>query len=432
MPDAEWDALVRQQAGVAAEGREVAGELKKSAERAGDIESRLAALKVPSPPELTEPTKPPTTADIPNPLSSFGSVAAAFGMLASLMTRRPLITALNAATGAIVGAREGNQAEFKRNYEVWKQNSEYANEVNAWQTKRYQMIMDQYKNNIDKMQAELKVEAIRNNDVVMAHTIESGDIRNSENLLTDRTRLGLEAQRVGLQMAEQKPMLDAYMDLSAANKELAAAKKSGDPNKIADATKKVQDARNNVRETVLATSPAAIVAEERGRIAQEQKVQKSVASLDVARDEVTNLLTEIDDLNRRSSVGVTGIRGMASRTLEWLQGSDDSAISAPASKFASDLETLKVELPKLITGSSKSAVDERAKIERILGGLGPMTNMAIVKTQLRSVLDSINRRRQLVTGGRDEELGGTPGAVPSGASPYSKMSDDELLKALGQ
>lgn len=432
MPDAGWDTLVRQASGVSSEGQEIAGELKQSAGRAKDIAAQLRDMKPPEAPDLIEPQKPPTTADIPSPLASFGSIASAFGMLASLMTRRPLITALNAATGAIVGAKQGNQEEFKRNYEVWKQNSEYANEVNAWQTKRYQMIMDQYRGNIDQMQGALAAEAHAHNDLVAAHTIESGDLRNFENLLYDRANLAQRNAELGVRLAEQKPMLDAYMDLNAANKELTAAKKSGDPNKIADATRKVQDARNNVRETVLATSPAAIVAEERGRVAQEQKVQKSVASLDVARDEVTNLLTEIDDLNRRSSIGVTGIRGMASRTLEWLQGSDDSAISAPASKFASDLETLKVELPKLITGSSKSAVDERAKVERILGGLGPMTNISIVKTQLRSVLDSINRRRQLVTGGRDEELGGTPSAAPSGASPYSNMSDDELMKALGQ
>lgn len=171
-----------------------------------------------------------------------------------------------------------------------------------------------------------------------------------------------------------------------------------------------------------------MLAEERGRLGQQQKAEKSIASLDVAKDEVTNLMREFDDLQSQARFGATGFGGEASRLSEWWSGLWDANAPAPAHKFASDIETLQTELPKLITGSSKSAKDERDKVARILNGIGRFTNPSIVKTQLGSVLDTIERRRQRILRGQDEEFSGGGGTTqPSGgANPYSSMSTEDV------
>ena len=63
-----------------------------------------------------------------------------------------------------------------------------------------------------------------------------------------------------------------------------------------------------------------------------------------------------------------------------------------------ELRAIKIQLPKLLTGSSKSAQDERAKVEKILGGDTFGSTVPITRQQLQDVLKIIQQRKAELPG----------------------------------
>lgn len=91
----------------AQEGRAEKRELERE-----EIRKKMQAVKTELP-----PFKPPHTM---NPVDQWGSAVMVFAMLASAFTRRPAITALNAASAALKGFQEGNKAVADQAFEEWK------------------------------------------------------------------------------------------------------------------------------------------------------------------------------------------------------------------------------------------------------------------------------------------------------------------------
>ena len=69
------------------------------------------------PPELFVPPPQPQPW---NPMNAWASNAMVFAALASLLTRTPLTTAINAAAGVLKGNQEGNQAATAAAFNNWK------------------------------------------------------------------------------------------------------------------------------------------------------------------------------------------------------------------------------------------------------------------------------------------------------------------------
>jgi hypothetical protein len=95
----------------------------------------------------------------------------------------------------------------------------------------------------------------------------------------------------------------------------------------------------------------------------------------------SDVLTDIQALRQElaaSNGGVAGVRGMVNRGMETFKtatGIGDQ--SAPAHQFQSRVDSLLLKLPKALTGSSKSAKDERARVDQIanllkMGETGPI------------------------------------------------------------
>lgn len=133
----------------------IAGMRKKSDTtfaRAGAVadtieQNRRAAgdLKVPETKPLPEAPKP----EIRDPLQAFGSTASIIGILGSLLTRRPLTHALNAASGVMGAYRENDLQQAKFQMDTWRANMENAKTLHDWQ-------MDTYKAAIAKLDTDSK------------------------------------------------------------------------------------------------------------------------------------------------------------------------------------------------------------------------------------------------------------------------------------
>lgn len=96
------------------------------------LEKQRASLK---PPSLALPPKPqPTQTDV---LQQWGSIAMMFAALASLKTRTPMTTALNAAAQVMHGFSQGDKEATDRAYKVWEDETKNAIEIANFQQKAY-------------------------------------------------------------------------------------------------------------------------------------------------------------------------------------------------------------------------------------------------------------------------------------------------------
>lgn len=181
-----------------------------------ELLSKLAEEKPPAPPEIAKPEAPPKAAGLPDPLQSFGSFASVLGIFGGLLSRRPLTASLKAATAAIQGIKQGNQEAFQRNFDEWKEQSDYAAKVSDWQYQRYRTVLEQNKGNHDQIMSQLQVLASLDQDATALHTIRSGDLGLFEKMMDDRFRMieGLKDSRLRVEQFAETVRHDKEMENS--------------------------------------------------------------------------------------------------------------------------------------------------------------------------------------------------------------------------
>jgi hypothetical protein len=125
---------------------------------------------------------------------------------------------------------------------------------------------------------------------------------------------------------------------------------------------------------------------ERAKQAQAKKQAEKGQAIDGTIEQIDQLIAQL-----QASPDVAGARGYVTRGLETARtatGMGDQT-DVHAHQFQTGMETLMTQLPKILTGSSKSAKDERARVDNIanalkLGSTGPI---AIGKlNELKSIL----------------------------------------------
>ena len=112
----------------------------------GQLQALAEQLKAPNP-ELDSNAPPP--AFMPpapeekpyNPMHAWGSTAMIVAALGSLLTRRPLTTALNAAAGVMNAYKANDMAKAKQDYETWKTETANALNMQKYEMDYYSKIM---------------------------------------------------------------------------------------------------------------------------------------------------------------------------------------------------------------------------------------------------------------------------------------------------
>ena len=116
-------------------------QLKESASTAKDLQAHLADVPKPEDFGLTpkdleamQPTKSPSYKP-DNPLQDFGGMASLIGIFGGMLSRRPLVTSLNAASGAMQAYHQRNLEDYDKQVEEWKNNTDYISKVMDWREK---------------------------------------------------------------------------------------------------------------------------------------------------------------------------------------------------------------------------------------------------------------------------------------------------------
>lgn len=123
-----------------------------------------------------------------DPIEAFGSLGSVFGIVASAFTHAPMENALNASAAAIKATKEGNDEQFKRAYQSWKDNTELA-------VKRHNMMRDSYadavtlmKTNMAAGEARMSMEAARFGDKKAQFLLENGMSEELFKLIDSRNK----------------------------------------------------------------------------------------------------------------------------------------------------------------------------------------------------------------------------------------------------
>jgi len=178
-----------------------------------------------------EELKPPQLESVPaptpkatDPMHVWGSAAITLALLGSLMTRQPLMTAMNAAAGVLNAYRQNDQRAANAAFQTWKISSENAMKLYDYQTKVYEKILgdiDRREHEADTQAshqetaaiAELRANAASFNDPLMA------DVKS----YADYQRLALARQNFALRFEEAGEKLE---EKHAANQALAELRSS--------------------------------------------------------------------------------------------------------------------------------------------------------------------------------------------------------------
>jgi len=86
---------------------------------------------------------------------------------------------------------------------------------------------------------------------------------------------------------------------------------------------------------------------------------------------LSSAITQIDSLMEqlKEHPWDAGARGYLKRGTEFIGSNFGRSTNLPAHKFQADMEALLLQIPKLLTGSSRSAKDERARVDEIANAL---------------------------------------------------------------
>lgn len=347
----------------------------------------LSAIRGRPQPQLQQqplPQRPDLS--IKQPSWEFMLAAVPMILMGSMKSRAPLTAALMAGGAALQGWNQGQMDVAHQKQEEWRDQLDLAIKQNQQELEAYRAAIEKNKGDMDATIAEIHAHAAAAGDQIALQQIQDGKIKDLFHMIEHREDMNMRLMEIREQISAR---LQAHSDAMAQTRELTEERMA-------------ETKRHN--EEVEALAKARL----------NGAGQKSVDALDSALDQIGGIegqLVAAGEKKSGTTLGVTGIGGWLNRqkeTVTTLLGADSET---PASDFQSALDTLKLELPKLLTGSSKSALDERAKIDTILRGLGPGDTAQKTWNAIQQVKGILERRKQLVLGGAGEADAGDAGGA---------------------
>jgi hypothetical protein len=173
--------------------------LKQSAEKlTTDFHSTMESLRqqAPKPPDL----KPFEAPEQVNPLSAFGSAAGLLAGVASLFSRAPLTTSLNALAGGMKAIHEGNAEDYQRKYDEWQKNTDYAFKTFDAQNKAYTQLIDLAQTDYNAAVNGVNTIAKLTEDGPAQQAVAINGFAALQQIVNERDRLNMEMKRYSSQM----------------------------------------------------------------------------------------------------------------------------------------------------------------------------------------------------------------------------------------
>lgn len=290
---------------------------------------------------------PEPTQDTSNdPIKGYTSVIGVLGAIGSMFTRRPMTNTMNAAAASINAMKQGEVADFNKKFDAWKVQNDNSFKLLDYQNKIYDTTLKSKNSSVDERIAEMQAHAAMFKDDYMMQLAKDRNIIEMEDLQLRRQEAGQKAQEYSQKIEEGKEKQDIFAQWRKEN-----------PNAKAD---ELAAARARIFDPSVAAA----------QVRASETATKAQQNVDQAVNQVDELIDMIESSGNKKEPSITGISGMGRRVLETVETMVPSGadMATPASDFQSKISALKLQLPKLLTGTSKSATDERNKIDTILRG----------------------------------------------------------------
>ena len=198
--------------------------------------SALAALNE-SMAKLAEP--PPTQEPTPAG-QQWAGAAMALAAVGGLLTHRPFTTAANAMAATMTAVNEGRQAEAKQALEQWKAGHEALIAVTNYRMSLYEAAMKKYQNAPNEAKAELEANAAALQDTAVQDALSKGDVQTAMAIISGGYTAAVTMQRESAKFQQQ---VQDRLESQRLVNDLAAARATKDPDKIAAAQQALQDHR---------------------------------------------------------------------------------------------------------------------------------------------------------------------------------------------
>ena len=196
--------------------------------------SALAALNE-SMAKLAEP--PPTQEPTPAG-QQWAGAAMALAAVGGLLTHRPFTTAANAMAATMTAVNEGRQAEAKQALEQWKAGHEALIAVTNYRMSLYEAAMKKYQNAPNEAKAELEANAAALQDTAVQDALSKGDVQTAMAIISGGYAAAVTMQRESAKFQQQ---VQDRLESQRLVNDLAAARATKDPDKIAAAQQAFQD-----------------------------------------------------------------------------------------------------------------------------------------------------------------------------------------------
>jgi len=377
--------------------------------------ARGQALKPPQiPDDANKPfqyNQPPTS-----PLESFGSLASAFGLMASLLTKTPLTSALNAAGSAMQAAKQGDIDAYNASFAAWKAHTDMALKQYDLESKSYHDAMELIGKDDTTAQARIRTMATLSNNQYMRAATEAGRFDLAMEYLTKMDGLANKVRNLKfdpletlyMQMRKDDPEGNPVDQLLGAQKKLSDAKaKESDGSKqspstqVFDARVKEYKGQHDGQEP-----PADMKQKWLSEIQFQQGATKNAlptpadsARMRASEDQIiitqAKIDSAIDDVNKTiASVGFKGRIGKAAETVGNILGLTDDATRHV---LQSKLDDIALEASTTLKGwavSSRIPVAMQKVVRDIVGGrLDPGTTWQNTVAGLKYVKKALEAQK---------------------------------------
>jgi len=156
-----------------------------------------------------KPDIQPWTAKPPenDPLKSFGSWATGLSVLASALTKQPLLNALTAASASMSAQRAGELNAYKDAKDAWEKNMDLTIKNAEFEAKGYKNALDLMQTNWALGQAAWKAHATATQNQAAMLLGDAGIIEHQQQMAQGAARLAMEGQRVkmeGMKFAQEQ------------------------------------------------------------------------------------------------------------------------------------------------------------------------------------------------------------------------------------
>jgi hypothetical protein len=148
-----------------------------------------------------------------DPIAAFGSFASVAGILASVFTRQPIATALDASAAAMNAIRAGDDKAYERAHQAWQDNQKLYLDRHKIQHQAYQDAVSLLKTNMDVGNTKLAVLAARFGDKQVQTLLEAGMNKEVEELLAARERNALAMAKLMPEVFEENAKMQRLLGL---------------------------------------------------------------------------------------------------------------------------------------------------------------------------------------------------------------------------